>query len=183
MNTLIAVPVIGSEAPGRMPAELRVGRLHDGSGPDATTEFLAERRETIVDEAERALRAAQPRHYGTLDPEVRRERLEALYEQVAVAAATHNLSGALAYARQLAQERFATGYDLSEVQVAINALEETMWKQIFAELPPEAIARTLAIVSTVLGALKDTLAREYVSLATHRHVPSLDLKSLFAGIG
>jgi hypothetical protein len=40
----------------------------------------------------------------------------------------------------------------------------------------------LGLVSTILGAAKDALAREYVSLATHRHAGSLDLRALFAGI-
>jgi hypothetical protein len=33
----------------------------------------------------------------------------------------------------------------------------------------------------VVGAGKDALAREYVSMASHRHVPSLDLSALFRG--
>ena len=41
--------------------------------------------------------------------------------------------------------------------------------------------KTLGLVSTIHGAAKDALAREYVSLVTHSHVPSLDLRMLFAG--
>jgi hypothetical protein len=41
--------------------------------------------------------------------------------------------------------------------------------------------QTLGVVSTILGAGKDALAREYVSLATNAHAPSLDLRALFAG--
>jgi hypothetical protein len=36
-------------------------------------------------------------------------------------------------------------------------------------------------VSTVLGAAKDALGREYVSLASRTHAPSLDLRALFTG--
>lgn len=150
---------------------------------DATATFLAARRETIIADAESILRATQVQHYRTLPAPIRRGRLEALYDRLLDAAASHDLGGVLDYARHLARERFAGGYDLAEIQGAVNALEEATWKQIFAELPPDHFAVALGLVSTILGAAKDTLAREYVSLATHAHAPSLDLRSLFAGIG
>jgi hypothetical protein len=37
------------------------------------------------------------------------------------------------------------------------------------------------LIGTILGAGKDTLAREWVSLATSERVPSLDLTELFEG--
>jgi hypothetical protein len=40
---------------------------------------------------------------------------------------------------------------------------------------------TVGLLSTVLGAGKDSLAREYVSLASRQHVTSLDLSTLFEG--
>lgn len=150
---------------------------------DAITDFLAEQRTPIVDRAELVLREARAQHYGSLEPDVRRERLEVLYDQLLQAAASRDLGEILDYARQLAQERFTAGYDLSEIQVAINTLEETVWRQIFAELPPAQFADALGRVSTILGATKDTLAREYVSLATHARAPSLDLRGLFGGTG
>jgi hypothetical protein len=37
------------------------------------------------------------------------------------------------------------------------------------------------LLTTVLGVGKDALARTYVSLASHEHVSSLDLRALFEG--
>jgi hypothetical protein len=49
-------------------------------------------------------------------------------------------------------------------------------------LPQEiGVPETLGLVSTILGAAKDALARKYVSLATNTHAPSLDMQALFAG--
>jgi hypothetical protein len=87
----------------------------------------------------------------------------------------------LSYAEQVAEERFNAGYDLSEVQTAFNTLEEATWSRVFAELEPAEFAQALGLVSTVLGAAKDALARTYVSLATNAHAPSLDLHALFEG--
>lgn len=143
--------------------------------------FLAEQRTAIVLRAEAVLGEARLRHYGSLGPEGRRSRLESLYDQLLAAVTDRDVGGVVSYARELARERFSGGYDLSEVQVAINALEETIWKEILADLPPAQLAEALGLVSTVLGVAKDTLAREYVALATRAHAPSLDLRGLFTG--
>jgi hypothetical protein len=148
---------------------------------DATTDFLSERRTPIIDRAEIALEEARVRHYGSLAPDVLRQRLEALYDSLLQAAARRDLGEMLEYARRLAKERFSNGVGLAEVQVAINVLEETIWQDVFVHLSPADYVAVLGRVSTILGLTKDALAREYVSLATHAHTASLDLRSLFAG--
>ncbi|HEX7581498.1 MAG TPA: hypothetical protein VF321_00300 [Gaiellaceae bacterium] len=143
-----------------------------------TIDFLTRERAAIV---EAALGDVTSRHYDAAGaPEVRR-RLEALLDHGLEALATHDLTPIVAHAQQIARERFSAGYDLSEVQSAFNALEAATWARVLATLPPDRFARTLGLVSTILGAGKDALARTYVSLATDAHAPSLDLRALFAG--
>jgi len=48
-------------------------------------------------------------------------------------------------------------------------------------VPPERLAESLGLVSTVLGTGKDRLARTYVTLATRTQAPALDLHALFRG--
>jgi len=48
--------------------------------------------------------------------------------------------------------------------------------------PPDELAEAVGLLSTILGFGKDALARTYVSLASHRRVPSLDLSALFSGV-
>jgi hypothetical protein len=67
------------------------------------------------------------------------------------------------------------------VQTAFNVLEEAMWRKIVAVTPPEHLAEAIGLLTTVLGAGKDALARTYVALATNQHVASLDLGALFQG--
>jgi hypothetical protein len=69
------------------------------------------------------------------------------------------------------------------VQTAYNVLEEAIWLRILKDLQPAQYAEALGLVSTVLGAGKDALARTYVSLASKAKAPSLNLQSLFAGSG
>jgi hypothetical protein len=147
-----------------------------------TAEFLTQQREAIVDAAETALSRTPAPHYGSAGAEEVRKRLEALFDRLLEALARRDVGPMLVYTQQVAEERFNAGYDLSEVQSAFNALEEATWTRVFSELDAAQFAETLGLVSTILGAAKDALAREYVSLATNAHAPSLDLRALFAGI-
>ena len=153
----------------------------DGARTARVVELLSTSRSQIVDDAETALLRAHSRHYRSAGPETVRERLEALYDHMLRAVEERDLGALLGYAERIAEERFNAGYDLAEVQTAFNALEEATWSRVFAELDPAQLAAALGLVSTVLGAAKDALARRYVSLATNAHAPSLDLQALFAG--
>lgn len=155
--------------------------MTESEATTGTTDFLDRQRAPIIDAAGAAVGRAHTSHYEAAGPDELRRRLETLFDGLQDAAGSRDLGSVLAYADQLARERFSTGYDLSEIQTAINALEEAVWNCVFSELRPDQFAETLGLVSTILGAAKDALAREYVSLATHVHAPSLDLRALFAG--
>ena len=146
-----------------------------------TAGFLVGERETIVAEAERALARLQERHYKSAGAAVSRQRLEILFGELVDAVSARDLTSVVAYAGTVAQERFEAGYDLSEVQAAFNTLEAATWSRILADLEADDLAEALGLVSTVFGAAKDALGRRYVTLATHTHAPSLDLRALFAG--
>ena len=55
------------------------------------------------------------------------------------------------------------------------------WASVLHELDPSCFPETIDLISTVLGAGKDALARKYVSLAADTRVTSLDLRALFGG--
>jgi hypothetical protein len=61
----------------------------------------------------------------------------------------------------LARNGLATGVPIAEVQMAVNALERTLWRTISGDVPVSAQPAALAQVSTVLGAVKDRLAHWY----------------------
>jgi hypothetical protein len=87
----------------------------------------------------------------------------------------------LNYTEKIAKERYSSGYDIFEVQTAINTLESIIWNKIFKLTRPDKLAESLGMISTILGAGKDNLARIYVSMATKSKAPSLNLQSLFSG--
>ncbi len=147
-----------------------------------TLQELLDREATaIVQEAEESIRGARATHYEQAGTEHVHQRLKALYTLTARGVKERNLGPMIAHSETIARERFSSGFDLWEVQTAFNALEEAIWKRILAELPAAEFAQALGLVSTILGAGKDTLARRYVALATKSKVPSLNLASLFSG--
>ena len=145
--------------------------------------FLEGQKDEIIRAACMAVQRSHLQHYERDGEEKTRQRVATLYALAKRCVKDRNLSPMIAHAESIATERFNAGFDLWEVQTAFNVLEETIWVRIFQNFPPQELAQTLGLVSTVLGAGKDTLARKYVSLASKTKVPSLNLQSLFAGSG
>jgi hypothetical protein len=145
------------------------------------SDLLGARRRAIVDQAAAALDRAHLAHYEAAGGELRRARLERLYDLVAQAVAERNLTAIQHHGASVAQERFTAGFDLLEVQSAFNVLEEALWRTLVAEVPAAELGEALGLVGTALGAGKDRLAATYVELASRTRTPSLDLRALFAG--
>ena len=135
----------------------------------------------VIDEAYSALQRSQVTHYENGGESLTRQRLTDLFHVVVVAIRDRDLTGVGAYSERIADERFNMGFDVSEVQTAFNALEVVLWRRVVADVPPAELAEAVGLLSTVLGFGKDVLARKYVSLASSRHVHSLDLSALFGG--
>ncbi|MBI5472280.1 MAG: hypothetical protein HY961_08035 [Ignavibacteriae bacterium] len=135
----------------------------------------------ILNEAVEAIVRGRVKNYVVAGQEHTHARLKALLALTQRAVKEKNLLPMLAHAELIASQRHSAGFDLWEVQTAFNVLEEAIWKRIIKDLPPDQFAEALGLVSTVLGAGKDALARSYVSLASKTKSPSLNMQSLFAG--
>lgn len=143
--------------------------------------LLVEAQAAVLDEAYATLRRAHVRHYEAAGEVYTRQRLADLFRLVVEAVGTRNLAPISEYAEGVAVVRFGQGFDIAEVQTAFNALEQAMWQRVVDAVGPDELAEAIGLLSTVLGFGKDALARKYVSLASRRHVPSLDMSALFAG--
>jgi hypothetical protein len=144
-------------------------------------ELLVRDRSAVLDEAFAALQRSHAIHYEHAGETFTQERLADLFDRVTTALRDRELEPMGAYCEELAQQRFEAGFGISEVQTAFNTLEEAMWKRVVADVPPADLAEAIGLLATILGFGKDALARRYVSLASSRHVPTLDLSALFVG--
>ena len=152
----------------------------EGRAPIQAAAYLASRRDTIVAAAEDQLTADSPRYAGVTQT-VLHERLSVLYARLTESLWARDPLPLFEHAREVAAERFHSGYDLSEVQKAYNAVEEAIWSHVFADGRPERLSVILSCVSASIGAAKDELAREYVRLAAGVHAPAVDVSALFRG--
>lgn len=144
--------------------------------------LLTDARSSVLDEAYAVVERSDVNHYALAGESFTRQALDELFTRVVDAIRTRDLGPLVEHAEHLATERFEHGFDVSEVQVAVNALELAMWRRVVSTVPPEDLAEAIGLLSTALGVGKDSLSRTYVSLASRRHVTSLDLTALFGGV-
>jgi hypothetical protein len=154
-----------------------------GKGVSAVNldDLLLQQRSDVLDEAFAALKRSSVAHYEHAGDEFTRDRLSELFDLVVTALHDRQLGPVSAYCEGIAERRFSAGFDISEVQAAFNTLEEAMWRRVAEGVPAAELAESIGLLSTILGFGKDALARRYVSLATERRVPTLDLSELFEG--
>lgn len=144
--------------------------------------MLIEARDEVLDDAYAGLQSTTHAHYEREGEAFTRARLGELFDLVVAAIDDRELAALSAHADSIAAERFTSGFDISEVQAAFNALEVAMWRTVVASTDLAQLAEAIGLLSTVMGFAKDTLARKYISLASNRHVQSLDMSALFKGV-
>ena len=145
------------------------------------SQLLEQRRSEILDQAANALERAHLAHYDSAGLAQNKAKLETLYDLMIRSIKDRDLTTMIRYSQNLAQERFAAGFGLHELQIAFNVLEEAIWKQIIEACSPDGLAEALGLMSTVHGVSKDALARQYVLLASKAKPTSLNLLALFKG--
>ncbi len=143
--------------------------------------FLVDHRPSILASTEAEVVGRRVPHYEAAGAEEITKRLAALFDVVVTAATESHLDPALAYADEIAAQRHQSGHDLGELQLVINALEEQLWKAVTEDAPVDAQGFALGMVSTILGAIKDRLACEYVSRAAGKPIDTLRIDELFRG--
>ena len=143
--------------------------------------FLVAHRSAILASTDAEVVGRRLPHYAAAGAEEITKRLAALFDVVVAAATENQLDSALAYADDIAAQRQQSGHDLGELQLAINALEEQLWHAVMEDAPADAQGFALGMVSTILGAIKDRLACEYVSRASGKPTHTLRIDELFRG--
>jgi hypothetical protein len=135
----------------------------------------------ILDEAYGELHPSVHPSYQALGEETTRRYLEELFTLVVEGVSAREAVHLVQHAELIAGERFHAGFDLAEVQAAFNALEQAMWRRVATGEDPFELLASVGVLSAVLGAGKDALARSWVHLASARHAPHLDVQALYNG--
>ncbi len=144
------------------------------------TEYLNKNSLKIIDEASQALQRTSLKHYNNSTEEENRNRIHKLFELTLNSLSEKSLVSMLEYSEEIARTRFNSGFDFHEVHAAFNVLEETIWTNIIKDIKTEDLGNYLGLISTVLGAGKESLAITYITLAGKTKTPTLDLSELFS---
>lgn len=128
------------------------------------TELMEKSREMVVNESIEEMNRARLKHYAMGGPEITKQKMETLYDLVYQSVKAKNLIPIVTYIEKIAGQRFESGFELQEVQTAINVLEESIWRRILEEIPKDEQPKALTLVSSIIGSGKDTLARTWVTL-------------------
>ncbi len=189
-TALAEAPSRNGDGPQRQPQREPPGasavELSDPSEPGKITpltQWLEASKDIVIGDAEQILKRCHLKHYEYPDSDVNRVRLSILFSLVMKCLRCRRVEPIQAYAQALAGERFRQGCNIGEVQTAMNALEEAIWKQILRQSESTDLAYSLGLVTTVLGTAKDVLARTYVSLASDMAAPTMNLRAVFDGPG
>jgi methylmalonyl-CoA decarboxylase len=134
-----------------------------------TSEILADARDRVVDEAVAELEQRHTRKKATTTEG--RRHLEDLFQLVVRCVKEGDADPIVASSHQLAADRFAAGSDIGEVQSEFNVLEEVLWRELADTLAGDQRLEALELLSAILGAGRDALARTYVSLAGATRAP------------
>lgn len=143
--------------------------------------LLETQQDVIVEEALTRLERAGLQHYAASAPAENRARQKRLAALTLESVRERNLAPIVAYAEQLAEERFQSGFGVEEVITAINVMEESIWARITEEIEAADYPLAFGLLGTVLGAAKQALATRYVALAARHQMRALDMTSLFKG--
>ncbi len=144
--------------------------------------LLESNSETIINNAVQGLSRSALKHYNVYSEEENRSRMSRLFNTTLECIQNRNLIPINLYSQKLASERFKEGFFLQEVQTAFNVLEEVLWQLVTEKLEPEKYPDAFGLISSVMGAGKEALAVEYVSLVTDSpRKPSADIDRLFLG--
>lgn len=143
-------------------------------------EMLESKRDLIIEEATKSLSLAPLKHYQESSMEENLERITKLYDLTCACIESQNLIPMMDYAAQIGAERYHQFFNLEEVHMAFNVLEEVIWTKISDFIEPTEYPNAFRLVSTVLGYGKESLATTYLALVSNRErAKNLDYKALF----
>jgi len=135
--------------------------------PAGISAVLADARDRVVGEALAVLNERDQADCLASSPAERRQDMEHLFELIQRCVHEGHCEPIIGPSQQMAADRFAAGIEIAEIQAAFTVLEDVLWRHLADAVSGDQRLETLRLVSVILGAGRDALARTYVSLASH----------------
>ncbi|MBZ0203565.1 MAG: hypothetical protein IT281_00055 [Ignavibacteria bacterium] len=118
----------------------------------------------LLDSTNCLVRAHLP-HYEKFRKDGIHDRFSNLLQALTKCIEVNSCTDMLTYMNKLSDERFIMGFELQEVQTAINIFEESMWKSIAEFVDQDKQFAAMKLVTCILGKAKEELTGEYALLS------------------
>ena len=119
----------------------------------------------LLDSTDSLVRA-QLQHYKHLTPEKLRQRLLKLFQALVKSLEANSCEEMSKFMLKVSDERYGSGYELHEVQTAVNIMEECIWQKITEFVDKDQQIYAMKQVTCILGKAKEALAGEYAMLSS-----------------
>lgn len=121
--------------------------------------------ELILLESTETLTEWQLKHYKDVSPDNLVARFQRLFDAVVKCIETNRNDEMIKFMESVAAARYESGYELNEVQIAINTLEEVMWRKIYEFVDSDKQINAMKEVSRITCNAKQRILNEYALLS------------------
>jgi len=124
--------------------------------------ILNEGKDVLVPEAVNRLRNSPADHYRNTDVSCLFSNCHRLIHAFSLALGEER-DGFTEYVRKIGKDRIKEGFDLTEMQYALNTIEELVWRVCVEKVADEEEKlKDLHLIASLIGSAKDGLARQYL---------------------
>ncbi|MBL8016544.1 MAG: hypothetical protein JNK43_04680 [Ignavibacteria bacterium] len=127
-------------------------------------ELIYEKPDLILQEATNNLMRVQLPHYSKF----RREEIHKKYSNLLLALTkcieTQKCDDMISYMDLITDERFVSGFEEEEIQIALNIFEEALWKNIKSHVDEKNHFEAKRSVTAIIDKAKEAMLEEYVTL-------------------
>ncbi len=128
-------------------------------------ELLHQKPDLILLDSTDNLVRSNLKHYKKLNPENIRIRLNHLFQTLVTCVETGSCNEMVTFMDKVSDERFESGFEIHEVQTAINILEESLWRNIGKFVDNDKQVNAMKEVTGILSKAKEEMANEYAMLS------------------
>jgi hypothetical protein len=128
-------------------------------------ELIYNKPELILQESTNSLMRVQLPHYSKFRLEEIHKKYSNLLLALTKCIETQTCDDMIGYMDLISDERFASGFEVEEIQIALNIFEEALWKNIRKYVDPQVHYASKKMVTTIIDKAKEELLNEYVTLS------------------
>lgn len=128
-------------------------------------ELIYNKPELIVNESTKNLMRVNLPHYSKF----RKEEIEKNFSNLLLAFTkcieNNSADEMISYMNLILNERFAKGFQIEEVEIALNIFEESIWKNIYKNVDEDKQYSAMRLALCILSKAKEELLNDYAMMS------------------